>query len=188
MPPKRRFSKEEIVKTAVDLVRKEGASALTARNLGKMLGTSSSPIFTVFNSMEEVQNEVLIEANKVYQRYLSENMAQNKYPPYKASGMGYICFAKEEKELFKLLFMRDRTNEEHTDQIEEIRPIIEIIKKNTGLSEEKAIQFHTEMWIVVHGLATMIATNYLEWDMEYMSQVLTDAYFGLRTRFIGEDK
>ena len=39
-------------------------------------------------------------------------MSAGQYPPYKASGMAYIRFAREQRELFKLLFMRDRTNEE----------------------------------------------------------------------------
>lgn len=188
MPPKSKFSKAEIIDAALNLVRTDGAGALTARNLGKKLGASSSPIFTFFTSMEELQLEVMKAATSIYHKYLSDNMAQNKYPPYKASGMGYISFAKEEKELFKLLFMRDRTKEDHSERKDEIKPIIEIIMKNTGLSEEKAYLFHMEMWIVVHGMATMIATNYLEWDVEFMSQVLTDTYFGLKTQFIGDCK
>ena len=38
--------------------------------------------------------------------------AATNYPPYKAMGMGYIRFAAEERELFRLLFMRDRSGEE----------------------------------------------------------------------------
>ena len=34
-------------------------------------------------------------------------MSTGKYLPYKANGMVYIRFAREEKELFKLLFMYD---------------------------------------------------------------------------------
>ena len=64
-------------------------------------------------------------------------MAAGKYPVYKASGMAYIRFAKEERELFKLLFMRDRTGEKIAED-EEIRPIIQIIMENTGWSEQKA--------------------------------------------------
>ena len=40
-----------------------------------------------------------------------------------------------------------------------------------------------EMWIYVHGIATMIATAYLEWDLDFISAALTDAYQGLRLRF-----
>lgn len=34
-------------------------------------------------------------------------MESGEYPPYKASGMAYIDFARREKHLFRLLFMRN---------------------------------------------------------------------------------
>lgn len=88
-------------------------------------------------------------------------MQKGKYPPYKASGMAYIRFAKEEKELFKLLFMRDRSDENITENKEEISPLIDLIKQNLNISEEEAYLFHLEMWIFVHGVAAMAATSYL---------------------------
>ena len=61
--------------------------------------------------------------------------------------------------------------------------MLEIIKKNLKLSEEDAYMFHLEMWLYVHGIATMIATSYLDWDMEFISKALTDGYEGLKYRF-----
>ncbi len=180
MPPKAKFTREEVIAVAMEIVRKEGSKALTARTLGKALGCSSCPIFTLFAGMEEVQNEVLNGANSLYRRYIEEDMQAGKYPPYKASGMAYIRFAKEEKELFKLLFMRDRSGERVEENREEIAPLLALIQSSLGLSEEEAYLFHLEMWIYVHGVATMIATSYLEWDMEFIGKTLTDIYFGLR--------
>ena len=52
MPPKPKFTKEEIVAAALTLVSEKGMEALTARELGLRLGSSARPIFTVFQSME----------------------------------------------------------------------------------------------------------------------------------------
>ena len=52
MPPKPKFTKEEIINSAYELVRLGGENALTAREVGQSLGTSSSPIFTFFSDME----------------------------------------------------------------------------------------------------------------------------------------
>ena len=41
-----------------------------------------------------------------------------------------------------------------------------------------------ELWLYVHGIATMIATNYLEWDIEFIDKALTDAYQGLKNRYV----
>lgn len=183
MPPKFKFTKDEIIDAALCIVRESGMAGLTARALAEKLGCSVKPVFTLFKNMEEVQNEVISSANSLYHKYLQEDMTSGKYPPYKASGMAYIRFAKNEKELFKLLFMRDRSHEDITENREEIRPIIEIIKKNMEISDEDAYFFHLEMWLYVHGIATMMATSYLEWDDELVSEMVTDAYLGHKQRY-----
>lgn len=186
MPPKFRYTREEMIAAALELVRQGGKDALTARALGAKLGCSAKPIFGLFRNMEELEGEVIAAADAYYQKYLVQKMQEGQYPPYKASGMAYIRFAKEERELFRLLFMRDRSGEIIGENLEEIRPLLDLIRKNTGLSEREAYLFHLEMWIYVHGIATMLATSYLEWDAEFISNTLTDSYQGLRHRFCVE--
>lgn len=186
MPPKCRFTREEIIQAALDLTAEKGVGALTARGLAQRLGSSAKPIFGLFANMEEVQQEVVKAASLRYQEYLRQDMSAGRYPPYKASGMAYIRFAREQKELFKLLFMRDRTHEEKAAG-DELEALLGLIQKNMGLSRDDAYRFHLEMWIYVHGIATMIATAYLEWDMDFISAALTDAYQGLRLRFLPKE-
>ena len=186
MPPKCRFTREEIIQAALDLTAEKGVGALTARGLAQRLGSSAKPIFGLFANMEEGQQEVVKAANLRYQEYLRQDMSAGRYPPYKASGMAYIRFAREQKELFKLLFMRDRTHEEKAAG-DELEALLGLIQKNMGLSRDDAYRFHLEMWIYVHGIATMIATAYLEWDMDFISAALTDAYQGLRLRFLPKE-
>ena len=187
MPPKCRFSRSEIVEAALSIARTEGASAVTARAVAARLHASPKVIFGLFSGMEELQRELLSAANAVYQSYLEQDIAKGEYPPYKASGMSYIRFAMEEKELFRLLFMRDRSREEQPKNAEEVRPLIEMIRKNTGLSEEKAWLFHLELWMYVHGIATTLVTSYADWDLSLISQTLTDVYQGLKYRHCGKE-
>ena len=186
MPPKCRFTREQIIQAALELTAEQCVGALTARGLAQRLGSSAKPIFGLFANMEEVQQEVVKAANLRYQEYLRQDMSAGRYPPYKASGMAYIRFAREQKELFKLLFMRDRTHEEKAAG-DELEALLGLIQKNMGLSRDDAYRFHLEMWIYVHGIATMIATAYLEWDMDFISAALTDAYQGLRLRFLPKE-
>lgn len=188
MPPKAKFAREEIVRAALEIVRKKGPQGLTARALGMELGSSTRPIFTVFQSMEEVEQEAFKAADALYESRLKEEMSKGEYPPYKASGMGYIRFAREEGELFKWLFMRDRSQEKIETQEKQLKPILDLLQKDMGLETERAYRFHMEMWIFVHGIATMIVTGYLNWDMKIVSGVLTDAYCGLRSRYLEEGK
>ena len=180
MPPIPKFTKTEILNTAFKLVKKEGYSALTARDLASRLGTSTRPIFTAFENMEQLKTEVLIKAAELFEKYKEKEIQSQKYPPYKSTGMAYIRFAKEEKNLFQLLFMRDRSNNEINSDFVSADNETNMLKKQFIISDEQAERFHTEMWIWVHGVATMIATSYLDWDFETISSMLTDVYNGLK--------
>lgn len=187
MPPKIRITKSEIIDKAMDLVRKNGEGAINARSIASTLNCSTQPVFSNFATMDDLREAVKDAANALYQTYLQTDMAAGNYPPYKASGMAYVRFAREEKELFKLLFMRDRSKETITNERDSIRPLLEIIQRNLGISEDEAFFFHLEMWIYVHGIATMIATSYLNWDEGMISKLLSDAYTGMKYRYT-EDK
>ncbi len=186
MPPKFKFTRDEVIAAALELTREGGLKTLTARSLAARLGSSPKPIFGLFQSMEEVQGEVFRAAEMLYRSYLQADMAAGQYPPYKASGLAYIRFAREEKELFRLLFMRDRTGETIEENRAEVRPLLELIMQNLGIGEADAYLLHMELWLYVHGIAAMIATNYLDWDQEFCSKALTDAYQGLKYRYTGQ--
>lgn len=185
MPPKAKVTKEDIIHAAADVIREDGAAALNARAVASRLGTSTQPIFSHYNTMEALKTDTVSYADELYQSFLQRDMTSGEYPVYKASGIAYIRFAREEKELFKLLFMRDRSKEKIPQNLDEIRPMVQIIQKNTGLSEQDAAMFHLEMWVYVHGIATMIATSYLEWNGDMISKMLTDGYMGLKERYCG---
>ena len=184
MPRNYMFTRDEIIAAALNLAKKGGISALTARALGRELGASSRPIFGLFKNMGEVQQEVFKAADALYQSYLKDSMESGKYPPYKASGMAYIRFAREEKELFKMLFMRDRTHENVENDKNGLQPYGEMLQQKLGLSEEDAYLFHLEMWMYVHGIAATLATSFLEWDEKFISRVLTDGYEGMKSRYV----
>ena len=98
--------------------------------------------------------------------------------------MGYIRFAKEEKELFKMLFMRDRSNEMIAGEWDESAQMsISMMQKALGLPPEKVKQFHLEMWIYVHGIASLLATSYLPLEWDNISNMVTDAYEGMKKRY-----
>jgi hypothetical protein len=154
--------------------------------VGARLGASSKVIFSLFENMEELHREILHSADAVYQRFLEEDMTEGKYPPYKGSGMAYIRFAREERELFRLLFMRDRSQEAPPQDDREVEDLIRLIQKSTGLDESQARRFHLEMWIYVHGIATMVATGYLDWDQDQADVLLSDAYHGILGHYLSK--
>ena len=182
MPPKVKITKEAIVSAAVDIVRKEGARALNARTVAAALACSTQPIFSHFATMEQLHRAVVQQGYQLYGQYTQQEIASGRYPAYKSSGMAYIRFAREEKELFKLLFMH-RPSRETQESDGLYQQMTDLVQSNTGLSGEEAQLFHLEIWAVVHGIATMFATGFLDLPWELVSQMLTDTYQGLRKQY-----
>ena len=74
MPPKPKFTKEEIVQTALEVVSQKGAEALTAQELANALGSSARPIFTVFRTMQEVQDAVREAAMRRFETFAAQKL------------------------------------------------------------------------------------------------------------------
>ena len=185
MPPKVKINREDIINTAINLAKQNGIDNINARNLATALGCSTQPIFSNFSSMEELEESVVAAAYEIYLGFIKNEIESDKYPKYKAFGMAYIRFAREEKELFKLLFMRDRRGED-TALSPDFKDSVKLIIEANGINEEKAILLHLEMWSCVHGIGTMLATSFLSLDEELISQIISDVYNGVRSRILEE--
>ena len=179
MPPKIKVTKEDIINTALMLLKNEGEGAINARRIAKELGASTQPVFSNFENMEELRNALSEASYKLYLSFLTKESEGGKYPKYKAFGMAYIRFAKTEKELFKFLFMCDRSGKDLTPT-SDFNESVEIIMSQNGISREEAELMHLEIWASVHGIATMFATSFLSLDEELISRMLSDVYQGIR--------
>lgn len=185
MPPSVKITKEDIINTAMELVRKNGEDSINARAIASALGCSTQPVFSNFASMVEVREAVMEAAEELCMEYSKAEMEKGEYPTYKATGMGYIRFAKEEKELFRLIYMRDRSAEQMAEENRYFNDMESFVQQYTGLTAEDSRLLHLEMWAFVHGIATMYATGFLDLDRELVSKMLSDAYLGLKSRYEG---
>ena len=183
MPPKVKVTKEKIVNAAVDLVRGNGAQAMNARTLASALNCSTQPVFSNFVTRDELRLAVVEKAEAICGEYIRREVETGEYPAYKASGMAYIRFAKEEKELFQLLYMCDRSGQAIPEGSALNDQMESFVRQNTGLDSMDAKLFHLEMWACVHGIATMFATGFLDLDRELVSKMLTDVYQGLKKQY-----
>ena len=181
MPAKKQITKQTILNSAYELVRRGGVDALNMRAVADMCKCSTQPIYLSFRGADELRAAVLQKTCETFDAFIEREISAGKYPEYKAVGMGYIRFAVEEPELFKFLFMRKRENEEEFEKNSFDKSTF-LIMKNYGLYKDDAFKLHAEMWIFVHGIATMFATGYLDWDWDTVSDMVTDAYQGLMWR------
>lgn len=186
MPPKVKISKDDIIKASLELVRKDGVASINARAIASALQCSTQPIFSNFASMDELQKSLICASYDLYLDFIKREVESEAYPRYKSFGMAYVRFAKEEKELFKLLFMRDRSGEDLSPSVD-FEESVRMIMNANDLTYEQARLMHTELWIFVHGIGTLLATSFLPLKWELVSDMITDVYQGIRQRYLPKE-
>ena len=182
MPPKAKFTKEEITKTALEIVKTDGFEALTSRELGTRLGSSARPIFTVFKNMEEVQQTVIQSAKMLYKEYVNKGLTEEH--PFKGVGTQYILFSINEPKLFRLLFM---TEQAQIPDLLDVLPLIEesyekilvSIQNDYGINELLAENLYRHLWIYTHGIATLCATKMCRFTGSEINLMITEVFTSL---------
>lgn len=64
MPPRAKYTREEITEIALGIVAESGVESLNARSLAEAMGTSTRHIFTAFRNMEELEQSVRESARR----------------------------------------------------------------------------------------------------------------------------
>lgn len=176
MPPTVRFTRDAVLHAACQLMRREGMDALNARAIAKELGGSTQPIFRLFTNMEDLHRELILYVARQFQAHAEADMAQSD-SPYIQLCTTYLLYGRDEPELFKLLFMRDRVSKgQYSDQTN-FDLVFNIIKKETPLDDETALRFFERTWLFIHGLTVCIATKYIPCqDERYLISMVKEAY------------
>ena len=176
MPPTVRFTRDAVLNAACQLMRRKGIDALNARAIAKELGGSTQPIFRLFTNMEDLHRELILYVARQFQAHAEADMAQSD-SPYIQLCTTYLLYGRDEPELFKLLFMRDRVSEgQYSDQTN-FDLVFNILKKETPLDDETALRFFERTWLFIHGLAVCIATKYIPCqDERYLISMVKEAY------------
>lgn len=183
---KKQVSAETIVQAALELASERGMDAISVRDIAARCKCSTQPIYLCFENLRQLKNVVAKKMMDCYDKYIADEISSDKYPEYKASGMGYIRFAKEQPNFFKYLFMRNRCKADEQEDVQAYQFHREAMRvEKYGFDEEAAERIHTHMWIYVHGIATMYATGYLNWDWEEVSKLLTEEFFAIKDKLFG---
>lgn len=176
MPPKPKFTKEEIVQAALDVVSRKGVEALTAKELGDALGSSARPIFTVFNSMREVQEAVRDAAMRRFEGFAAQMPPD--MPLFKQVGMRMVLFGAQEPKLYQLLFMRENRDAVSFDDVFGVlgptaETCIALIREEYGMSEADARLLFENVWIYTFGVGALCATRVCHFSEEELGRMLS---------------
>lgn len=182
MPPKSKYTREEIVSAALNIVAENGVSALTARSLGAALGCSASPIFTVFSGMDEVSVEVRKAALEKFGEYAEK--AKSFTPIFKQVGLQMILFAIEQPKLFQLLYMSENPEARSFDEMmpslgDTAELCVEVIQRDYALDREHAMMLFRHCWIYTYGVGVMIAAKVCSFSPKEISDMLSREFVAM---------
>lgn len=185
MPPKVKIAKEAIIKAAFYLLKEHGIGEVNARALAKRLNCSIQPIFRTFRTMENLKVELYRHVDQVFEKFMEDGM--QKHPnAFRGMGLSYIEFAKTEKYLFKFLFMNDVFKGKNLIQMikeESNQEIIGLISTRTELTFHDAQDLFFNIWLVTHGIASLMATNDCDLKADQIETILSDAFTGFQMQF-----
>lgn len=185
MPPKAKYTREEIVQIALELVSVKGIEALNARNLGAALGTSTRPVFTAFRNMKELTDEVKDAAMRKFDEY-TKNEPNPDTPDFKNIGMQMILFATEQPKLFQLLYMTENEQSVSFDKLhlrlgDTSKKCIDFVMRDYGLTNDEAMLLFRNMWIYTYGVGVLIASKVCRYDEAEVSDMLSVQFRSIMT-------
>ncbi len=175
MPPKFKFTKEEIIDSAFKIVRHKGWGSLSTRSLASELGSSSRPIYSFFSSITELEEEIVKKAVDLLHKYMIRKRTGD---PWLDHGLGYVMFALKEKHLFRAV-----NDENHIVYFKKYGDIIwHTLTRSLsdypafqGLSEEHILKIQVTRWLFAHGLAFQVSNPPPgTWDIKTIGTVMQE--------------
>lgn len=180
MPPKAKITKEMIIEAGLQTVRTEGEESLSVRRVAAELGCSTQPVMYHYKSVDNLKADVYAAADELHTGFIM-TPDENAPNPLMSIGLRYIRFANEEKPLFVFLFQSGKFRNESFKELLEadsLDVILQPLCKAAELTIQQAKEVFALLFICVHGAASLLANNSLEYDEGYFIKLLENTFTG----------
>jgi AcrR family transcriptional regulator len=180
MPAKSSFTKDMFIDAAFKIARSKGRDKLSARSLAKELNCSTMPIYSYLKSMKSLDKQLREKAIDILLNYQTTPRTGQAFFDM---GLGYVLFAKQEKNLFRYLFAGSERGGRHSSSGKVLKALAfkNLVPKMRSdpfleaLDEQRLESILTKMWIFVHGLAFLINNNaFAKDDDNYIKELLKE--------------
>lgn len=181
MPAIAKVTKEMIIEAAFEVAKEMGAENITARTVSQKLGCSTQPVLYHFKSIEDVRIAAHKKASEFHIDYVT-NLSGKYERPMLEVGMRYIQFAVEEKNLFRFLYHSNYyTGVSLSDWLtgKIFDSLFPILRRQARVDERQAYSIFSQIVLVTHGIASLLANNAMVYDEAYCINTLSNAYFGI---------
>ncbi len=181
MPAIAKVTKEIIIEAAFEIAKEIGAENITARTVSQKLGCSTQPVLYHFKTIEEVRIAAHKKASEFHINYVT-NISGKYERPMLEVGMRHIQFAAKERNLFRFLFHSNYyTDVSLSDWLtrENFDSLFSILKRQAKADQQQAYYIFSQIFLVTHGIASLLANNTMVYDEAYCINTLSNAYWGI---------
>ncbi len=179
MPPRAKITKDMVADAAVEVARREGAENINARTVARQLRCSTQPVMYHFATMEELKREAFARVDRLHTAYLLHTPPEGD--PLLGIGLNYIRFAVEEPRLFRFLFQSGYAEEKSLQAMidsDALMPILLPLREELGTDMDKTREAFMILALFVHGYASILANNDLEFNEKQAAAQLERAFCG----------
>lgn len=180
MPPKPKITRDMVIDAAFEIARTTGAENINARTVSEKLNCSTQPVMYHFSTIEELKKATYEKSDHYHSEYLM-NITNPQENVMLGIGLNYIRFAIEEPYLFRFIFQSGFAVENSLLEMidsEELTPIISVMQKAMDMSIGQTKEIFITLALFVHGYASIITNNSLEYDEELIKMHLKRVYTG----------
>ena len=180
MPAIAKVTKEMIIDAAFEIAKEIGAENINARTVSQKLGCSTQPVLYHFKTIEDVRMAAHRKAGEFHINYVT-NLSGKYERPMLEVGMRHIQFAVEETNLFRFLFHSNYyTGAPLSDWLteENLGSVFSVLKIQAKIDTQQAYSIFSQIFLVTHGIASLLANNAMVYDEAYCIKTLSNAYFG----------
>lgn len=181
MPAIAKVTKEMIIDAAFEIAKEMGSENINARTVSQKLSCSTQPVLYHFKTIEDIRIAAHKKASEFHINYVTN--LSNKYErPMLEVGMRHIQFAVEEKNLFRFLFHSNYYTDVYlSDWLTEENwgSLFSILKIQAKVDNRQAYSIFSQIFLVTHGIASLLANNAMAYDEAYCINTLSNAYFGI---------
>lgn len=172
MSRRKMITRDQILNTTYALVRQEGFSKVTARNVSKRMKCSTQPIYLEFNSMGELKAEVYAKMEGELKHWLHSKQASSAKDPVISLSIGYIEFAVAEPLLFRSITMDEDglINEFKGFILSEFRTAMQYSTRYAQYVD-RPDSFIGQIWVVTTGMASAMTSHLISLDKEQLINV-----------------
>lgn len=177
MPPKQKITKDMILEAAFQITREKGFDSINARNIAKAIGCSTQPIFSHYETMGDLKKDFHGYLGRYFDEYALSRVKGENFSH--EIGQAYVSFARNESNLFKVLFMSEYFELSGFSDMFSDEGNLEAargVSLRLGISLEDGKELYMKTWIFLHGIASLIATKSINPSEEETERMHTKAY------------